>query len=388
VGLQQGAHDSDSNLMSTVTVPAVSPVVAGTAGGHGRGGQRRSRVAVAMVGTILLAAGCTTSPSAGGPSPLGVWTRGVTPAITNQSMDSISCPSASFCAAVGAPTDTSGTGYGWTFHAGSWSAPVAVDPTAALVAVSCASASFCVAPDLNAGFTTFNGSSWSPLEPLDPDGVPVAISCPSVTFCMAVGQESVSTSSVVSFDAASWVFNGSTWSAPMFVASSAFLSSVSCPSSTYCVAVGGDETNNGAGPPGLAVTYDGSGWHRPVAVDHSLTLGSVSCRSRDFCVAGSGSPSNPVGRGYVLTFDGSRWSPALKVDSQPFNNDSLSCPTTSFCMVADVRGDVVIFNGSSWSAPSNGLGASSLLTLTCRSAAFCLAVNTGTKVFQWRRAHG
>jgi hypothetical protein len=55
-------------------------------------------------------------------------------------------------------------------------------------------------------------------------------------------------------------------------------------------------------------------------------------------------------------------------------------------MAADVRGDVVTFNGSSWSAPAKVLEAASLVALTCPSSSFCFAANLGTRVYQWRRS--
>ena len=57
-------------------------------------------------------------------------------------LDSVSCPTASFCAAV----DESG--YALTYDGSSWSKPVSIEPSGAPGAVSCPTASFCAAVDL------------------------------------------------------------------------------------------------------------------------------------------------------------------------------------------------------------------------------------------------
>ena len=141
----------------------------------------------------------------------------------------------------------------------------------------------------------------------------------------------------------------------MVVAANAFLSSVSCTSSTHCVAAGGTEASSGPVSPALVATFDGSKWSRPLAVGQGFTLGSVSYPSPRFCVAGAGSPGDPTGPGDVLTYNGSRWSSALKIDSAPLNDNALSCP---------------------------------IPTLSCRSSSLCFAANLGAKVYQWRRSDG
>jgi Fe-S cluster biogenesis protein NfuA len=68
-------------------------------------------------------------------------------------------------------------------------------------------------------------------------------------------------------------FNGSSWSAPASIDPTAVLFSVSCPSASFCAAVGDH-----------AVTYDGSSWNTPVDIDPN-TLISVSCPLPSFCAA-------------------------------------------------------------------------------------------------------
>jgi len=113
------------------------------------------------------------------------------------------------------------------FAAGVWSAPAPVDPAIDAQSVSCPSASFCVAVGLADSFgsaAVYNGSTWSEASLIDTRAQLFSVSCPSSSFCMAtdgVGD--------------AFTYNGSTWSAPSAIG--AILTSVSCASSSFCVAV-------------------------------------------------------------------------------------------------------------------------------------------------------
>jgi hypothetical protein len=85
------------------------------------------------------------------------------------------------------------------------------------------------------------------------------------------------------------MYDGTGWSRPAGLSSSAGEpDSVSCPSPTFCAAVDGNDGN--------VVTFDGSSWTAPVNIDSKaansdkepilIFLMSVSCRSTTFCVAG------------------------------------------------------------------------------------------------------
>jgi hypothetical protein len=99
--------------------------------------------------------------------------------------ENISCPTAKFCAAVGAG------GYGRTFNGTSWGAPTNIDPSSnpsghTLTAVSCPSASFCAAIDGRESVLTFNGGSWSAPQQLEPAAPASGVTCASSSFCVAV----------------------------------------------------------------------------------------------------------------------------------------------------------------------------------------------------------
>ena len=129
----------------------------------------------------------------------------------------MSCPSASFCAAV------DDFGNVLTYN-GSWSGPTNIDSANPLSSVSCPSASFCVAVDAQGNALTYNGS-WS--GPTNVDSAPLdSVSCPTASFCAAVAYQG----SVVTY-------NGTSWSAPTNIDSTDDLSSVSCATASFCAAV-------------------------------------------------------------------------------------------------------------------------------------------------------
>ena len=78
---------------------------------------------------------------------------------------------------------------------------------------------------------TYNGSSWiaTPIDTANGGGSLTSVSCPSASFCVAIdASENV------------FMFNGSSWSAPQSLESGADLHpGVSCASASFCVAVDG-----------------------------------------------------------------------------------------------------------------------------------------------------
>jgi hypothetical protein len=173
-------------------------------------------------------------------------------------LNSVSCPTASFCAAV----DESG--YVLTYNGSSWSSPDKIDSQDWLNSVSCPTASFCAAVDLNGNAFTYNGSSWSSPDSIDGSTL-FSVSCPTASFCAA----------------ADWsgnvlTYNGSSWSSPDSIDAGNWLYSVSCPTTSFCAAVDAN---------GNAFTYNGSSWSSPDSIDAGNWLVSVSCPNANFCAA-------------------------------------------------------------------------------------------------------
>jgi hypothetical protein len=232
----------------------------------------------------------------------------------------------------------------------SWSAAQKIDSTTSPYAypslrVSCATASFCAAVDANDNAMLYNGSSWT--APASVKGsVPIrldAVSCPSSSFCLAGGGEFLT-------------YNGSSWSKPAHLELA--LVSVSCPSASFCVGVvGGD-----------AFTYNGSSWSAPSEIDspaeEEFGLGSISCPSSSFCMAADY-------EGNVVTYNGS-WSEPKDIDGSQ-GIGSVSCPSSSFCMAVDWGGNALTYSGGTWSSPAN-IDSNVLSSVSCPSASFCAAV--------------
>ena len=199
---------------------------------------------------------------------------------------SFSCASASFCAGV----DAFGNAYTW--NGISWSDAINLNQDNALISVSCASASFCMAVGEPGNAYTWNGVSWSSeANPFDPGpvgsggGYPNWVSCPAVSDCVAVDANA---------DALTW--NGTSWSAPIHVGQQYGLASISCPSASFCAAVGAGyaftTTTPNTATPTVSVTDDAAG----VAVDGEFT----------FSAAVTGSGPNPSGTvTWMLTGPGS-----------------------------------------------------------------------------------
>ncbi len=145
-------------------------------------------------------------------------------------------------------------------------------------------------------------------------------------------------------------------------------SAVSCTSRSFCMAVG-TYTNRAYFSFGVAAKWNGSQWHLvdlPLAenVHGSWALSAVSCLSPTWCMALGGS------RGMVPPFselwNGRSWARKniqINAGNLGVYIDSLSCPSTSFCVAAGnasggVRDAVQTFpeaaewNGSGWHALS------------------------------------
>jgi hypothetical protein len=88
-----------------------------------------------------------------------------------------------------------------------------------------------------------------------------------------------------------------------------------------------------------------------------------------------------AGNGYAWTFNGHGWSSAQGIDvahgHAGFYGDntglnSVSCPTTHFCMAVDGTGYELVYNGATWSHPKfDQIGP--LAALSCASPHFCAA---------------
>jgi hypothetical protein len=255
------------------------------------------------------------------------------------------------------------------FDGRSWSRPVSIDASSAdelsayglngLTGVSCATDTFCMGVDQDGRSFVYHGTNWSQAKYVEPPSIItktlgtrkagiVGVSCPTSSFCAAV----TVLGGAVTFNGSTWSIKGKAWStrhvlepARLVGQATGFgfpsIADVSCPSSTFCVAVSAV---------GDASTFNGRSWSSPNPIDsESVTTGNgsgltaVSCSSSTFCVAVDGS-------GDAVIFDGTRWSAPEPIDPS-LGLTSVSCSAANFCVALDDIGDALTYNGQSWSSP-------------------------------------
>ena len=199
-----------------------------------------------------------------------------------------------------------------------------------------------------------NSGTWSAPVNIDGSDFLSSVSCTSSSFCVAVD---------ASGNALIW--DGIAWSAPVNIDGSNDLASVSCSSSSFCVAV--DHSDN-------ALTWDGTSWSAPLAIDAGLY--SVSCSSSSFCVA--------VNAGSEVTWDGTSWSAPLEIDSGGGGIYSVSCSSSSsFCVALDELGNALTWDGTSWSALAIDNANNYPSSVSCSSSSFCVAVDESGNALTW-----
>jgi hypothetical protein len=206
---------------------------------------------------------------------------------------------------------------------------------------------------------TYNGTSWSSPVADDTQYGLSSVSCPTASFCTAVDQSG----NVLTY-------NGTSWSSPVSIdPSNGGLVSVSCFNVSFCVAVDSD---------GDFLTYSGTSWSSPASVDaENNSLMSVSCATASFCAAVDDS-------GNVLTYNGTSWSSPESIDPSAGNSLwSVSCPTASFCAAVDRFGGALTYNGTSWSSPDQIDPGHWLNSVSCATASFCAAVDYSGNVLTY-----
>lgn len=248
-----------------------------------------------------------------------------------------------------------------------------------------------------------------------PAGTIEAMSCLGAKSCIGVGDYA---SPVKGASAFLRTWNGASWG-PLYGAVPAsagdYLSSISCTSAKFCVAVGGrsvanTETGETDTSPVVAM-WNGSAWTKtvppaPATSIKDTDLSSVSCANARSCVAvgeyyarahgnvAGGEPSE----GFIDRWTGTKWTASYKTTTggkgiQSSQLLGVSCRSATNCVVvgstfqpiytfngpADETYHPVAltWNGSRWAAstvpiPSHGHGA--LEGVSCWSVSRCVAV--------------
>jgi hypothetical protein len=76
------------------------------------------------------------------------------------------------------------------------------------------------------------------------------------------------------------------------------------------------------------------------------------------------------------------WGASQPIEPTGGHPSSVACPTATFCVVADLGGDVVTKTSGKWSAPVH-LDASPLVSVSCASATLCVAVDGAGNAFSF-----
>ena len=241
----------------------------------------------------------------------------------------------------------SGTGLitGTPTAVGTYSTPVQVRAVHAKIAGPWLPATVTVT--VTSASSSSGGGSWTAIPapfPANagptPEGGVTGVSCPSASYCVAVGNYLDSSGN--------WDGLLLTWSDGAWTAAEAplpdgapsggtYLYGVSCASASYCVAVGTYGGNQG----GLLLTWSGGAWTAseaplPQGAGYYGLLYGVSCPSASYCVAvgQSNNPSNGE-EGLLLTLAGGSWTPSWEPLPASTNESSItavSCPTESYCV--------------------------------------------------------
>jgi hypothetical protein len=305
----------------------------------------------------------------------GRWTIVPTPEISgvkSSSLSEVSCPAASFCAAVGsvqlrAKRQPPGL-LAETWNGTSWSATILPNPPGGsypeLDGVSCAAAGDCVAVGDYVGkgdsyrllAEQLDGSTWSVLPtPVPPHGAAgnsdfTGVDCPTTSFCEVVGivayNDTLQSVFAYGLGRSIWTYQHQVNPGPD-PGNSDY--AVSCSGAGACTSVGVVAI---IGESALAESWNGSAWVRqdtPAPAHRPATaLYDVSCGSGSSCVA--------IGESY-------------RVDQK---DGHLIDPL--------VMGEV--WNGTAWSQSPPALtsrGAAELSGISCPSPTACVAVGGAAK---------
>ena len=227
-----------------------------------------------------------------------------------------------------------------------------------------------------AGFPPQDGASFAQ----DTDAFLKSVSCVSSAFCVAIGSSGYGPTLTEIWDGTRW------WVAPRSsVVGGATLNAVSCTTTTFCLVVGSFD-----GKP-LTQTWDGRRW-ATYASGNTVpdgTLSGVSCVGPTDCVAVGHTAGSPQ-RTLVESWNGATWS--IVASPNAGSSDSLSSVSClqpgprNFCVAvggyldssSHVQPLIETWNGSTWTltpsphlAQDGGLGG-----VSCWSRTFCMAVGS------------
>jgi hypothetical protein len=361
--LPKGA-DSDSNLTAVACPAATSCVALGDyddSSGNTQG--------------LLLTGSGAAWKAAKAPLPSGA------PSSQYVSLNSVACPSASSCTAVGSYSSAKGqSGLILTRSGSSWkavSAPLPAHanpaPEASLTAVTCPSSSSCTAvgtytdaSGIQQGLLlTGSGKSWTAAQAPLPRGATTnlvfldAVACPAAFSCVVGGwyrdaATSYNQGLVLAESGRSWTATLAPLPDPGSDNPNAVLNAVACPAVSSCVAAGEYQDVTGVHYQGLLLTGSGMSWTPtqpllPVGAsqDSHVQISALACPAASSCfAAGSYYASGTGFQGLLLTGAGTSWTPAqaplppAAAASDPeVSLYSVACPSPAACTAVGTFSD-------------------------------------------------
>jgi hypothetical protein len=256
----------------------------------------------------------------------GTWSAVTAPLPANASANpdvtvgGMSCPSATWCTAVGQYADNAGDTLGLILRLahGAWTAAAAPVPAGSvaqgtLEAVSCPSAARCFAGGLQQAkgtlaqqpvLLTWSKHKWTVVHislpanaAANPFATIAAVSCPTVKRCIAAGFYVDSAGNeqgvLLSWSGKKWTSQEAPLPADAAAQPQVELNAASCPTASSCI-VGGTYFNTSSTPAGLILSGTGTTWTATAAPASAYHLHGVSCLSATSCVALSWGISRPV----------------------------------------------------------------------------------------------
>ena len=197
----------------------------------------------------------------------------------------------------------------------------------------------------------YTAPTWGSASSVDGTNAINSISCATSSFCVAVD----GTGNALEY-------TGSSWSSALNIDGTNNIKSVSCPTTMFCEAV--DASGN-------ALTFSGTTWSlaswTTTNIDSTHAVKSVSCTSSTFCEAVDAN-------GHALTYNGG-WSSAATIDGTEVLN-SVSCSTSTSCVAVDGSGNALTYSASGWSTTITNIdGTTALNSVSCASSTTCAAVD-------------
>jgi hypothetical protein len=297
----------------------------------------------------------------------------------------ISCLPSSLCVGVSgafvvSSTNPTGGPPAWSYPA-YFDDPPEYDESTHAISCTASPSLLCAAVDQEGHVVTStnptDAESWHVENLLAKYNVAWGISCPSSSLCVAVSEEEESGPGhgPIILSSVNPTGSQSDWKRvlPLYEAKAAgLLFGISCPSTSFCVAVGqvgslggGLLTSNN--PTGEAKVWSGA------SIDEDDLLG-VSCASTSLCVTYNG--KGTVFTSTEPTGGPMKWNPADIDGENELTGISCTSSPSTLCVATDNQGNVITSTNptggpSAWTATSVDAG-NRLESVSCASTALCV----------------